>query len=139
MSQLRWGVASVAVMIVVLAPPAGADTAGDVLSQEARWLRAITDGDRQSVEAILAPEFKHINSKGQLLDRSQEIAALARESFSMNPSEQLVDIAGDTAVVHGVNTIMQDRTVLARERFTDVFVLRDDVWMALSAQETAMG
>jgi hypothetical protein len=40
----------------------------------------------------------------------------------MNPSEQIVDIAGDTAVIHGVNTLLQDGKTLARERFTDVFV-----------------
>jgi hypothetical protein len=55
----------------------------------------------------------------------------------MNPSEQIVDIAGDTAVIHGVNTLLQDGKTLARERFTDVFVLQNGIWMAISAQETA--
>ena len=57
----------------------------------------------------------------------------------MNPSEQLVDIAGDTAVIHGVNTLIDGGKVLARERFTDVFVLQNGTWMALSAQETTLG
>ena len=57
----------------------------------------------------------------------------------MNPSEQVVDIAGDTAVVHGVNTLMENGKTLGRERFTDVFVLQDGVWSALSAQETTLG
>jgi hypothetical protein len=55
----------------------------------------------------------------------------------MNPSEQIVDIAGNTAVVHGVNTLMQGGQVIGVERFTDVFELRNGQWMALSAQETA--
>ena len=78
----------------------------DVLAQERRWLTAITEGDRATVESILAPGFKHINSDGKLLDRAQEIASLEKVSFTMNPSEQLVDIAGDTAVIHGVNTLI---------------------------------
>jgi hypothetical protein len=45
---------------------------------------------------------------------------------------------GDTAVVRGVNTLTHDGDVPARERFTDVFVLQDGTWLALSAQETAM-
>jgi hypothetical protein len=56
----------------------------------------------------------------------------------MNPSEQMIDIAGNTAVIHGVNTLIQDGNVLARERFTDVFVLQNGSWIALSAQETAI-
>src|SRR5262249_28907486 len=109
----------------------------DVLAQEMRWLKAITDGDVATVESILGPTFKHINSEGRLLSRAEEIAAMAPLPFSMNPSEQFVDISGNTAVIHGVNTLIQDGTVIGVERFTDVFVLQDGVWKALSAQETA--
>lgn len=110
----------------------------DVLAQERRWLTAITEGDVATVESILAPSFKHINSDGKLLDRAQEIAAIEKVSFTMNPTEQLVDIAGDTAVIHGVNTLIDNGKVLARERFTDVFELQNGSWMALSAQETTL-
>jgi hypothetical protein len=111
----------------------------DVLSQERRWLTAITEGDRATVESILAPSFKHINSDGEQLDRAQEIATVEKVSFTMNPSEQLVDISGDTAVIHGMNTLIDGGEMLARERFTDVFVLRNGTWLALSAQETTAG
>jgi Domain of unknown function (DUF4440) len=110
----------------------------DVLAQERRWLTGITDGDRATVESILAPGFKHINSDGKLFDRAAEIAGLEKVSFTMNPSEQLVDIAGDTAVIHGVNTLIDGGKVLAGERFTDVFVQQNGTWMALSAQETTL-
>ena len=50
----------------------------DVLAQERRWLTAITEGDRATVESILAPSFKHINSDGELLDRAQEIAGMEK-------------------------------------------------------------
>jgi hypothetical protein len=111
----------------------------DVLAQERRWLTAITEGDRATVESILAPSFKHINADGEILDRGGEIAGIEKVSFTMNPSEQLVDMAGDTAVIHGVNTLVEGGEVLARERFTDVFVLQNGTWMALSAQETTHG
>lgn len=75
------------------------------------------------VESILVPGFKHIDSEGKLLDRGQEIAGIEKVSFTMNPSEQLVDIAGDTAVIHGVNTLIDGGNVLARDRSTDVFAL----------------
>jgi len=57
----------------------------------------------------------------------------------MNPSEQLVDVMGDTAVIHGVNTLTEGGKVLSTERFTDVFTLQNGTWMALSAQETTIG
>ena len=110
----------------------------DVLAQEARWLTAITAGDRATVESILGPTFEHVNSEGQLVDRAKEVDGTIPLPFTMNPSEQIVDIAGDAAVIHGVNTLIQNGKVRTRERFTDVFVLQDGVWKALSAQETTL-
>ena len=109
-----------------------------VLRQESRWLNAIVAGDRKTVESILSANFKHVTSKGKLLSRAQEVAAMVKEPITMNPTEQTVDFAGDTAVVHGINTVSQSGKVLARERFTDVFVKQNGNWMALSAQETAI-
>jgi hypothetical protein len=110
----------------------------DVLAQEARWLTAITSGDVATVESILAPTYRHVNADGQMFDRAQELATTEPLPMTFDASDQFVDVAGDTAVIHGVNTVMQDGKVLDRERFTDVFVLQDGVWMALSAQETKL-
>ena len=109
-----------------------------VLAQEARWMTAITAGDRDTIESILSPDFKHITSEGKLLGRDEEIASIVPVAFTMNATEQTVDIVGDTAVIHGVNTLTEAGNVLARERFTDVFVKQNGTWMALSAQETAI-
>jgi hypothetical protein len=117
--------------------PLPIDSCSDVLAQEARWLTAITDGDRPTIDSILGVTFKHITSQGVLLDRDAEMAGIVEEPFTMNPTEQMVDIAGDTAVIHGVNTLIQSGRVLAKERFTDVFMLQNGTWKALSAQETA--
>lgn len=118
--------------------PLDSGPCADVIAQEGRWLTAITAGDALTVESILAPGFMHTNSDGELLNRAQEMASMEKLPFTMNPSDQLVNIAGDTAVIHGVNTLIQDGKMLARERFTDLFVLRDGVWKALSAQETKL-
>jgi hypothetical protein len=122
-----------------LVPATDAGPCAEVLAHERRWLTAITDGDRATVESILAPSFKHINADGELLDRAQEMAGIEKVSFTMNPSEQHVDIVGDTAVIHGVNTLIDGGKILARERFTDVFALQNGIWVALSAQETTLG
>src|ERR1700693_3767802 len=110
----------------------------NVLAQEARWLNAITGGDRATIESILSANYRHITSDGKLFDRAQEIADTQVLSFTMTPSEQIVDLAGDVAVVHGVNTLNYGRGGTKKVRFTDVFVLQNGVWMALFAQETSM-
>ncbi|WP_029117131.1 nuclear transport factor 2 family protein [Mycobacterium sp. URHB0044] len=121
------------VPLAIDAPPCA-----DVLAQEARWLTAITSGDRETVEDILSPTFRHVNADGQMFDRAQEIAATEPLPLVFNASDQIVDIAGDTAVIHGINTLTQDGKVLDRERFIDVFVLQNGVWLALAAQETVI-
>lgn len=118
--------------------PIEAPPCSDVLAQEARWLTAIVAGDRATIEEILSPTFRHVTAEGQLLDRAQEIAAMVPLPFTFQASDQFVDVAGDTAVIHGINTVRKDGKVLDRERFTDVFVLQNGVWMALSAQETKL-
>lgn len=118
------------------APGSDVTRCADVLGLEARWLAAITAGDRDTIASILSPNYKHITSSGRLIDRDQEVAETAKASFTMTPTEQAVDLAGDLAVIHGVNTITQSGKVLNRERFTDVFINQDGAWMALSAQET---
>ncbi|OBB57478.1 hypothetical protein A5757_20120 [Mycobacterium sp. 852013-51886_SCH5428379] len=110
----------------------------DVLAQERRWLTAITAGDVATVEQILGPTFTHITSDGQILDRAAEIRNTAPEGLTMNPGGQQVRIDGGTAVIHGVNTIVAHDAVVATERFTDVFVLQNGAWRAVSAQETTI-
>jgi hypothetical protein len=65
----------------------------DVLAQEAGWLTAITAGDVATVEQILGSNFKHVNADGQFFDRAAEIASTEKLPFTMNPSEQMVDIS----------------------------------------------
>jgi Domain of unknown function (DUF4440) len=117
---------------------ARADATADILAQEARWLKAITDGDLATVESILSGDYRHITSDGELLDRAQEVASTKPLLVTMTPSEQIVDIAGDTALIHGVNTISDAGGVIERVRFTDVFVRSDGAWLAIAAQETSI-
>jgi hypothetical protein len=53
-----------------------------------------------------------------------------------NASDELIDVVGDTAVIHGVNTITQGGNIVGRERFTDVFIKQNGKWLAQAAHET---
>ena len=121
------------------APPvdAAADRAA-LLAVEERWLAAITSGDRATVEAILAPAYRHINADGVLIDRDEELAGTAPLPVVFNLGEPLIDIVGDTAVLRGINTITQDGSVVDCQRFTDVFIRVGSEWKTLAAQETRL-
>jgi hypothetical protein len=116
--------------------PMVAGPCADVLAQESRWLAAISNGDVAAVDAILGPTYHHIDASGELFDRARELASIGPSNVTFNASDQIVDIAGGTAVIHGTNTLMQGGKVKDQQRFTDVFVLQNGVWKALSAQET---
>ncbi len=103
--------------------------------QETRWLDALMKGDRTTIASILAPGYKHITSSGILLDRDQELAASSAPAPPMKWTDQTTTLAGDTAIVHGLNT-MTDAGKVVRERFTDVFVDQNGTWLAIAAQET---
>lgn len=49
-----------------------------------------------------------------------------------------MDFAGDVAIVHGINTIVQGGRIVLRLRYTDVFFEERGKWKAISAQETAI-
>jgi hypothetical protein len=145
MKTARFGLLALALASAALlsAPPYVATASAPapavvVLQQEGRWLKAITAGDGKTVASILAANYVHITSQGKVVYREQELASLTKEPFTMNATEETVDFAGKAAVVHGLNTIVQSRRTLTRERFTDVFVNSSGTWRALSAQETAI-
>jgi hypothetical protein len=79
-----------------------------------------------------------VTADGEPLDRAQEVAAMKPLPVTFDASDQIVDVYGDTAVIHGINTVTEGRKVVARERFIDVFLLQDGVWKASAAQETAV-
>ena len=115
------------------APPA----AIAVLDVERAWVNAVAHRDAKALGGILSENFVHVNYQGKLRHRKDELTlVLMPKPYSQNTSEQTVDIAGEIAIVHGINTIKQDAQVVLRLRYTDVYVKTGNTWRALSAQET---
>ncbi len=109
-----------------------------VLDREHLWLKAIATRNATLLGTILAENFVHINYRGEISYREQELANVVKSKPSAQvTTEQTVDFAGDgAAVVHGINTVSQHGTVTLRLRYTDVYVKLRGRWMVLSAQET---
>ena len=131
--------ASSAVTTTRSATDSASKEAAEVLAVERRWLKAITAGDTATIKAILAPQYRHITSKGVLIDRDQEIAGTKALPVVFNLSDELIDIVGDTALIRGINTITKDGKTIDRQRFTDVFIKTNGVWKAVAAHETQLG
>ncbi|HEX3458093.1 MAG TPA: nuclear transport factor 2 family protein [Candidatus Baltobacteraceae bacterium] len=112
----------------------------EVIGLEARWIDAILNGDRNAVAAILSERFKHITKDGVVVDRAQELAGIKKEQFKIALSEQTVDLnpGGDSAVLHGLDTITEPGKPTKRQRFTDVFFKENGSWLAISAQENVV-
>lgn len=107
----------------------------EVLHTQTKWIEARSKGDAQGVDAVLDSKFKHISSNGKLTDRAQEISN-SKPSSAVTLSEQTVDFAGDTAIVHGLMTVSSSGKQVSRERFTNVLVKVDGSWKVLAAHET---
>lgn len=125
-----------------LTAPAGASAdprAVAVLQTESHWVKALAARDTNAVAKILAPNFVHVNYRGVVQYREAALAAVKQpKPYTQNLQSQTVDFAGDVAIVHGINTIVQGGRIVLRLRYTDVFFEERGKWKAISAQETAI-
>jgi hypothetical protein len=123
------------VMCTMIAYPKTVDA---VLTAENNWVAALEERNVPSLTCILAPGFTDKTWDGRKLTRDQVLANLPnRPDTKLNLSDLKAEVHGDTAVVHGLNTVTTpDGTVVARVRFTDVFSYMDGKWKPVSAEET---
>jgi uncharacterized protein DUF4440 len=91
-------------------------------------------GPRHSV----AEEFQDADVDGGLQNRAEALAHISQRKPNRNHLEDMrVHLYADFGYVRGLNEVT-DATgkVLARVRFTDIFVYRDGRWQAVAGQET---
>lgn len=130
----------VASFVAFAAPRAQASapaTNSAVLDREGQWMAALAKGNKTALGAILSSNYVHIDYKGTIDYRDEALANINRyQAYTMKLGEQTVDIFGNTAIVHGINTVSKGGKVVLRLRYTDVYVKQYGVWQAASAQET---
>ncbi len=105
---------------------------------EHEWLAA---GDSAHLEQILAPDFMHPVSTGDIIDKAEHIAFVVAHSSPASVHKRFerldVRVYGTTAIATGIVDAQQDGAQgVRRTVFTDVFVKRAGRWQAVSAQET---
>jgi len=109
----------------------------EVKAVEQRWLE---NEDRPDVvQSILADDFVHVLPVG-FINKEDQLAFLRKHPNAFPGSKHFeelrVRIYGDVAIATGiVSTIHDPGNKADRTAFTDVFVRRDEKWLAVNAQE----
>lgn len=109
-----------------------------VVSLERTWLAS---GDSATLERILASDFLHPVFTGDIIDKAEHIAFVAKHPrpASVHTRFERLDVRlyGTTAIATGIVDATQDgKAGVRRTVFTDAFVKRGGRWQAVSAQET---
>lgn len=116
---------------------ATADERAQFTAVESDWLRDIAEHDGYALFRLLAQDFTHISWNGTVEDKEIAIqTALKSRPRQEHPGEMSVNIFNDTTAIVTGTTHVSDGDGDVAMRFTDVFVRRDGLWQAVSAEET---
>lgn len=131
--------------IVLLCPLAGAATCptgqvkdGSALIQiEQTWARSLENRDTST---LLADEFEDAGPDGMLTDRATTLtksaahAAVRHELSDLQPH-----VNGDFGYIRGLATALNAQgKLVAKVRFTDVYVYRDGRWQCVAGHESML-
>lgn len=134
-------------MLVLCSVAYGADCPGQLkdgnalIQTEQNWARALEQRDAATLACILADEFQDVGANGKLTDRAATLAKAGAPATGPAPHHELSDlqpqVQGDFGYIRGMAAAADAQgKVLARVRFTDVYVYRGGRWQCVAGQET---
>lgn len=105
---------------------------------EHEWNEANIKGNRAIVRRIVADEFRGVGANGSVENKEQMLKNLEPNPniASLKLSDLKVSLAGNTAVLTGLNTAKAKNGQSITFRFTDTFLWREGHWQAISSQAT---
>ena len=112
-----------------------------LVALEHTWAEALSHRDADAVGCLLADEFEDADVDGSLHSRTETIAKIPnRKPWTNRLTELRAHVDGNMGFTRGLNEIVgPDGKVVARVRFTDVFIYRDGRWQAVAGHETLLG
>ncbi|MFZ0142821.1 MAG: nuclear transport factor 2 family protein [Candidatus Sulfotelmatobacter sp.] len=125
------------------AAPCPTDQAKDgsaLVQNEKTWAKALEQRDSATLNCLLAAEFEDAGPDGTLQGRDATLAkAGEHQPVHHELTEMHAQVHGDFGYIRGLATAV-DATgkVLARVRFTDIYVYRDGRWQAVAAHESTL-
>jgi ketosteroid isomerase-like protein len=115
-----------------------------LVQMEHDWSQADTQKDAAALDRILAEDWIGIDFEGTVLTKSQALQGIRSDSTVLESTELgdiKVRIYGNTAIVTGTDTEKSEyhgKDSSGKYLWTDVFVLRDGRWQAVSSQSTKL-
>lgn len=121
-----------ATVTVMRAPAVAADMQAEGARAVAAWVAAVTSGERDTVAAILAPEFQIVRENGIAYDREGYLASNLPKIAAPPPVSDLV-VTGDGDVMVARYVLVIDATVngakmQAKAPRLTTFRLVDGMW-----------
>jgi ketosteroid isomerase-like protein len=115
-------------------------TEAALIELEQNWAAALSRKDADAVACMLATEFEDADVDGSLHTRSETLEHIPNKKPGVNHlSEMRAHVEGDSGFTRGLATLVDGSgKVVARVRFTDVFVYRGGRWQALAGQESLL-
>jgi hypothetical protein len=115
-----------------------------VTKLEQEWFRIQLAHDWDKLRQLLGDDFQLIESDGRLGDRDSMIAGYKEEAASVTTISMTLlvshAVTNDTVVATGLDDIslrQRDGSISHRyERFTDVWILRNNQWVCVAEQIT---
>ncbi len=115
-----------------------------LLDLERDWSQADIHKDATALDRILAEDWIGIDFEGTVLTKAQALDGLASDSGSLETTvlrDMKVRIYGNTAIITGTDIEKSEyhgKDSSGKYLWTDVFVLRNGLWQAVSSQSTKL-
>ena len=109
-----------------------------LVQAEQTWARALEQRDAATLGCLLAEEFEDADPSGKLTDRAITLAGVATRRAGHNElSELTAHVNGDVGYIRGLATATDVQgKVVARVRFTDIYVYREGRWQCVAGHES---
>jgi ketosteroid isomerase-like protein len=111
-------------------------------SVAAQMVRALEQGNITLIDSFLAPDYVCVDVSGRKIDKRARLKQLKEAGLKLEgvqTDDQSVYLYGQTVVITGlldVKGTMNGRDVSARYRYLDVWMRRDEKWLAVATTMT---
>jgi ketosteroid isomerase-like protein len=121
-------------------PSAQAKDGAALIQLEQSWAQALEVRDADAVGCILGDEFQDADPEGKLHTRAETLAQIPHRRPGKNILSELdPHVFGDFGYIRGLATLVDGQgKTKARVRFTDIYVYRDQRWLAVAGQESLL-